>query len=62
MRASRPGYGMSRSRSGSVDLERAQAHLRERGVEFRFEDHGNAHSVYLADPDGNVVELTWYER
>jgi catechol-2,3-dioxygenase len=45
---------------GKEDLERAQAHLRERGVEFRLEDHGNAHSVYLEDPDGNVVELTTY--
>ena len=27
------------------DLRLAQARLREHGVEFRFEDHGNAHSV-----------------
>ena len=47
---------------GADDLERAQEHLRARGVEFRFEDHGNALSVYLADPDGNVVELTTYVR
>ena len=46
---------------GKLDLESAQAHLRDHGVEFRFEDHGNAHSVYLRDPDGNVVELTTYE-
>ena len=26
------------------------------------EDHGNALSVYLTDPDGNVVELTTYVR
>ena len=45
---------------GRHDLERAQEHLRELGVEFRFEDHGNAHSIYVADPDGNVVELTSY--
>lgn len=42
------------------DLDRAQEHLRELGVVFRFEDHGGAHSLYLADPDGNVVELTSY--
>ena len=47
---------------GKDDLERAQEHLAARGVEFRFEDHGNAHSVYVPDPDGNVVELTTYER
>lgn len=46
---------------GENDLERAQAHLTESGVEFRFEHHGNAHSVYLTDPDGNVIELTTYE-
>jgi catechol-2,3-dioxygenase len=46
---------------GKLDLERAQEHLREQGVRFRFEDHGNAHSVYLRDPDGNAVELTTYE-
>lgn len=42
------------------DLDRAQARLREHGVEFRFEDHGNAHSVYFRDPDGHVIELTRY--
>ena len=45
---------------GREDLERAQARLAEQGVEFRFEDHGNAHSVYFSDPDGNVIELTTY--
>jgi catechol-2,3-dioxygenase len=42
------------------DLDRAQEHLRELGVDFRFEDHGSAHSVYIADPDGNVFEMTSY--
>jgi catechol-2,3-dioxygenase len=46
---------------GKLDLERAQVHLHERGVAFRFENHGSSHSIYLADPDGNVVELTSYE-
>lgn len=44
-----------------TELDLAQAHLTERGVGFRFEDHGNAHSVYFDDPDGNVIELTTYE-
>ena len=44
------------------DLDRAREHLVAHGVEFRFEDHGNALSVYVADLDGNVVELTTYER
>jgi len=46
---------------GRDDLAAAQERLRERGVEFRFEDHGNAHSVYFSDPDGNVIELTSYD-
>lgn len=46
---------------GREELGRTQARLEERGVELRFEDHGNAHSVYLSDPDGNVIELTTYE-
>jgi catechol-2,3-dioxygenase len=46
---------------GKTDLDRARTHLTENGVEFRFEDHGNAHSVYFKDPDGNVIELTTYE-
>jgi len=45
---------------GRDDLAAAQTRLRERGVEFRFEDHGNAHSIYFPDPDGNVIELTTY--
>jgi catechol 2,3-dioxygenase len=43
------------------ELALARTRLREHGVEFRFEDHGNAHSVYFPDPDGNVIELTTYE-
>jgi catechol-2,3-dioxygenase len=43
-------------------LEEAKAHLGERGVDYRPEDHGNADSVYFSDPDGNVVELTTYKR
>jgi catechol 2,3-dioxygenase len=46
---------------GRDDLTRAQAHLERQGVAFRFEDHGSSHSVYLDDPDGNVIELTTYE-
>jgi len=46
---------------GGKDLEHAQAHFAELGVESRFEDHGNAHSVYVRDPDGHTIELTTYE-
>jgi catechol-2,3-dioxygenase len=42
-------------------LARARAHLDEQAVAYRFEDHGNAHSLYLHDPDGHAIELTTYE-
>jgi len=41
-------------------LDEAQARLRATGVDFRLEDHGNAHSVYFRDPDGHTIELTVY--
>ena len=37
------------------DLDAAQERLRSHGVEFRYEDHGNALSVYFNDPDGHVL-------
>jgi catechol 2,3-dioxygenase-like lactoylglutathione lyase family enzyme len=43
------------------DFGRAREQLTAAGVEFRFEDHGNAHSLYLRDPDGHAIELTTYE-
>jgi len=45
----------------SGELARAEARLRAHDVEFRFEDHGNAHSLYFPDPDGNTIELTTYD-
>jgi catechol 2,3-dioxygenase-like lactoylglutathione lyase family enzyme len=45
----------------AADLERAREHLEAHGAGARFEDHGNAHSLYLRDPDGHTVELTTYD-
>jgi catechol 2,3-dioxygenase-like lactoylglutathione lyase family enzyme len=42
-------------------FEAAQDELSERGIEFRFSDHGAAHSVYFSDPDGHQLKLTTYE-
>jgi catechol 2,3-dioxygenase-like lactoylglutathione lyase family enzyme len=42
-------------------FDRARAALPEAGVEARFEDHGNVHSLYFRDPDGHQVELATYE-
>jgi len=46
---------------GREGLERARAHFEQAGVDARFEDHGNAHSLYVRDPDGHVIELTNYD-
>jgi catechol 2,3-dioxygenase-like lactoylglutathione lyase family enzyme len=42
-------------------FEAAQSELAGRGIEFRFSDHGSAHSIYFDDPDGHRLELTTYE-
>ena len=40
------------------DLKARHARVREEGIkEFRIVTHGNAWSVYFADPEGNRVEL-----
>ncbi|CAN5515375.1 VOC family protein [soil metagenome] len=40
---------------------RAQRELKERGIDFHFEDHQIAHSIYFRDPDGFKLEITTYE-
>ncbi len=42
-------------------FDRARAELPEAGIEPRFEDHGNVHSLYITDPDGHKLELATYE-
>src|SRR2546426_4292117 len=40
------------------DLQAMHARLREDGIkEFRIVTHGNAWSIYFADPEGNRIEL-----
>jgi len=39
----------------------AQRELKERGIDFHFEDHQIAHSIYFRDPDGFELEITTYE-
>jgi len=46
---------------GTGEFDRVREHLVALGVQHRFEDHGNAHSLYVGDPDANVIELTTYE-
>ncbi len=45
-----------------ADFDAADTHLTGRSVPFRRENHGSALSLYVDDPDGNVIELTTYER
>lgn len=39
----------------------AQRELKERGVEFEFQDHEVSHSIYFRNPDGHRLEITTYE-
>jgi catechol 2,3-dioxygenase-like lactoylglutathione lyase family enzyme len=39
----------------------AQRELEKRGIEFEFQDHEIAHSIYFSDPDGHTLEITSYE-
>jgi catechol 2,3-dioxygenase-like lactoylglutathione lyase family enzyme len=43
---------------GAADLAPWRARLASRGVEFREEDHGVQQSIFVADPDGTVLEIT----
>ena len=39
----------------------AQKELKDRGIEFTFEDHEISHSIYFLDPDGHKLEITTYD-
>ena len=47
---------------GRDELATAAAHLERLAIDVRRENHGNALSLYVPDPDGNVIELTTYVR
>ena len=42
-------------------FDRAREELPKAGIQPRFEDHGNVHSLYFQDPDGHKLELATYE-
>lgn len=48
-------------RVNRAEFEEAQRDFRRRGIEYEFQDHDIAHSVYIYDPDGYEVELTTYD-
>jgi catechol 2,3-dioxygenase len=48
-------------RVGRTAFEEARTELVSRGLDFVFQDHEIAHSIYFRDPDGHELELTTYE-
>jgi catechol 2,3-dioxygenase-like lactoylglutathione lyase family enzyme len=48
-------------RTDNAGFTSAREELQNRGIEFRFEDHGIAHSIYFEDPNGIELEITTYE-
>ncbi|HJT82660.1 MAG TPA: VOC family protein [Chthoniobacterales bacterium] len=48
-------------RASRSEFLSAQKELKERGIEFEFQDHKISHSIYFSDPDGHELEITTYE-
>ena len=44
-----------------ANFNAAQEALRQKGIEFEFQDHMVVHSVYFYDPGGHLIELTTYQ-
>jgi catechol 2,3-dioxygenase-like lactoylglutathione lyase family enzyme len=47
------------SAEGEADIDLWRSRLSQHAVEFWEERHGDQRSVYFADPDGVVIEVTW---
>jgi catechol 2,3-dioxygenase-like lactoylglutathione lyase family enzyme len=48
-------------RADRATFEQAQRDLQKHGIDFEFQDHGIAYSIYFRDPDGHKLEITTYE-
>lgn len=48
-------------RANRKNFEAAQRRLKELGVDFEFQDHEIADSIYFHDPDGHRLEIATYE-
>jgi catechol 2,3-dioxygenase-like lactoylglutathione lyase family enzyme len=69
----RPGQSSAPSERGSVRMLHlafranrqnflaAQEELKQRGIQFEFQDHEISHSIYFSDPDGHNLEITTYD-
>lgn len=42
-------------------FDQARAALAAHGITARFDDHGEAHSLYFDDPDGHQLDITTYD-
>ena len=61
-----PGRDMLAMRHVAFRASRAcfqslQGRLKTLGIEFEFQNHQIAHSIYFHDPDGHEIEITTYE-
>jgi catechol 2,3-dioxygenase len=48
-------------RANRENFQNAQETLKQRQIQFAFEDHQIAHSIYFSDPDGHQIEITTYD-
>jgi catechol 2,3-dioxygenase-like lactoylglutathione lyase family enzyme len=44
-----------------TNFNTAQETLRQKGIEFEFQDHKIVHSIYFYDPDGHLIEIMTYD-
>lgn len=58
---SRPGMLHLALGANRKNFLAAQNELKNRGIEFHFQDHEISHSIYFQDPDGINLEITTYE-
>ena len=48
-------------RANRSNFLKAQQELKDRKIQFEFQDHEISHSIYFGDPDGHEIEITTYE-
>ena len=56
-----PGMRHIAFAADAFNFEAAKQELTDRSIEFHFEDHQIAHSIYFKDPDGYEIEITTYD-